>query len=65
MFIVKLKQFFFKSRIGRLVGGAYIVYLIILMVGSAQLGLQLGAELKLIPESQRVEYISIFLSNKF
>lgn len=64
MLIAKFKQFFLHSKFGRLVGGAYIIYLVVLMLGSAQLGLQLGAELKSIPENQRMDYISAFISEK-
>ncbi|HFE37508.1 MAG TPA: hypothetical protein ENK06_03680 [Gammaproteobacteria bacterium] len=64
MFSTKLKSYVFKSKLTRFLGGAYLLYLAVLMVVSAQLGLQLGAELKHVPENQRFEYISIFLSEK-
>lgn len=64
MYMTKLKNFFLQSKYGRLIAGAYVVYLVVLMIGSAQLGLQLGAELKKVPESQRMDYISTFISEK-
>jgi len=62
MFFAKMKQFIFKSKTGKVIGGTYLIYLIVLMVSSAQLGLQLGAELRSVPADQRVEYISTFFS---
>jgi len=65
MLFATLKQYIFKSKTGKVIGGAYAIYLVVLMIGSAQIGLQLGAELTLVPEEQRMEYISSFLSKNF
>lgn len=65
MLFATLKKFLFKSKTGKVIGGAYAIYLVILMVSSAQIGLQLGAELRNVPEDHRMEYISSFLSNNF
>ncbi len=64
MSVAKLKQFFLQSKVGQLIGGAYVIYVVVLMVGSAQLGLQLGAELKYIPADLRTDYIFTFFSEK-
>jgi len=65
MLFATLKQYIFKSKTGKVIGGAYAIYLVVLMVGSAQIGLQLGTELTQVPHEQRMEYISTFLSNNF
>jgi len=64
MFSSKIKQFVFKSPLGRLLGGTYVVYLVVLMIGSAQIGLQLGAELRSVPSQDRAQYIESFLIKK-
>ena len=65
MIFAKVKQFVFKSKTGKAIGGAYLIYLTVLMVTSAQLGLQLGAELRTVPQDHRMEYISTFMTKNF
>ncbi len=62
MYLMKLKQLIFTTKTGKVVGSAYLIYLSFLMIGSIQLGVQLGTELKSVPEDQRMEYVSTFLS---
>lgn len=52
-----------KSKYGKVVFGAYGIYLIVLMAGSLQIGVQLGTELRTVPEGERVEYIATFMEN--
>ena len=55
---------FRKSKLGKLLIGGYVIYVAVLMIGSLQLGIQLGTELRSVPEDQRMEYISQFLEKK-
>ena len=61
----KAKQFIFKSKTGKVIGGAYLLYVGLLIGSSAQIGLQLGAELRSVPQDHRMEYISTFMSKNF
>ena len=65
LFAKKLKYYIFNTKTGKAIGGAYAIYLLVLMISSAQIGLQLGSELKTIPAQDRMSYISSYLSNKF
>ena len=65
MIFAKFKQFVFQSKTGKVIGSAYLLYIAVLMVTSAQVGMQLGTELRSVPQDLRMEYISSFLSKNF